>query len=213
MIFFKRLLDVHTKFTFSINFKNQQMQNKIKIVVLLLFLCASTQQVIAQFKYGITDFSIAVQDMKFGVPFIQVFPIHPGIEAGVVFLKNEKNNHQQTIGLKVGYIHHDLLITGPYLRTEYQYQQKIKSVLGINGSVSLGYLHAFYPGDGYQFSETSGAFEPTQLHQAFFTAGAGIGLSYLQSERVRPFLHYEMNMVGSPSIFIAQLKLGATFTF
>lgn len=163
--------------------------------MLLVAFCMS-QQAHAQFTKGLHEVSVSFSNTKMGLPFIMLFPMHPGVEASATFLKKEKEKSTQRVKGHLGYFHHSVLVTAPYLKATYAYQRKIKNTIGLDAHFGIGYSHAFYPGDGYIFNETSKQFESKQINQGFFLTNLGLGVSYIKPKKISPFLKYNFNFLG-----------------
>lgn len=164
---------------------------------------------LAQFIPGIHQVSVSLSDNQYGIPFVRLAPLHPGAEIGLTFLENEKGRNKQMVNGQVGFIQHGLLTNAAYLRLAYQFEANIKQTIGLNVNFASGYIHGFYPGDGYHFDEQSGTYTPTQIHQGFFLTSLGMGLSYLRPTKVKPFIRYELNLLNFDSQnLISSLHLG-----
>jgi hypothetical protein len=173
------------------------MQNmrivKIILFALLLFYFSNS---FGQYKRGLSDITFSVINNQFGLPFVQFRPIHIGGEVGVKLLENNKTNTAQSVSAQLGFFNHHLIANAPYLKINYDFQVKIKQIIGINGYAALGYVHTFYPGNGYSFNASTGSYEKIQLNQAFLLSNVGFGISYIKPNRIKPFLKYELMMAG-----------------
>lgn len=163
------------------------------ILVLVLSLVIGTQAD-AQYKAGIADVSLAITDVKHGLPFMMIAPIHPGFEIGVTFLRKDKEKAFHSLSTTAGFYHHSLIANGTYVYLNYNYQRKIGQIIGIDLHPGLGFLYQVYPGDGYRFSESAGTYESTVNSKANLAINLGFGLSYIGLERFQPFIHYDFNV-------------------
>lgn len=176
---------------------------------LLFFLLLTATTGYAQFVKGIHDVSVTLSDTKFGLPFINLAPIHPGIEVGATFFKRDRSNNTQSIRAKAGFIHHNILINAPYLTVGYAYQQKIKNTIGLSVYGDFGYIHAFYPRQGYIHNEETGLYEEKQVNEAFLRYNLGFELSYIKPAKINPIIRYEANTAGlTISRLISTLHVG-----
>ena len=169
---------------------------KLKFLLLTGIICCMANSGIAQFKFGVSEVSVLASASQMGVPFVKLFPIHPGAEISATFLKKEKSKSTHRISGHAGYIHHDILIYAPYVKATYDYELKIKNTIGIDSYLGIGYAHAFYPGEGYRFNDSNQKYESKQLNQSFFLSNFGFGLNYLKPKKINPFLKYNVNYLG-----------------
>lgn len=169
--------------------------NTLKIIVILL-LVAICKNGTAQSKFKITELSASAYNTQYGLPFIRFAPIHPGIEMGATFLEKNKVKSYRKISGRIGFYHHDLLANGVFIKAIYDYQVKIKNILGVGGYGGIGYTHLFYPGDGYTFDTPSGNYKSSRANQAFFLSNIGLGINYIKPKKLQPFIKYEMTMSG-----------------
>ena len=169
---------------------------RIKIYRLIVcILCAITaNQASAQYKAGMADVSVSITNVQHGLPFKMIAPIHPGIEIGATFLKKEKEKAYHSFSTTAGFYHHSLISNGTYLNLNYNYQRKVKNMIGIDLHPGLGFLYAVYPGEGYRFNESTQAYESTVNGKANAVINLGFGLSYIRHHRLHPFIHYDFNV-------------------
>lgn len=170
--------------------------SRLKLLSIIVVISFALPGLKAQFKWGLSDYSIAVTDVQYGLPFIKTFPVHPGLEIGTTFLKNEKKFTTHSVSATAGYFYHSLIAHAPYIRAEYNYQIRIKKTIGIDMGGGIGYLHAFYPGEGYRYNEESGEYESVLYQQAFLRVNASLGISLVKFEKIRPFVRYEQTMMN-----------------
>lgn len=167
---------------------------RIATLFLTWLICSNVH---GQFDFGVSEASISMYYNQFALPFTQFTPIHPGVELGVVFLKKDNQSHVQKVSGYVGFFHHKVIANAPYFKVNYDYQYKIKKILGLNAYVGIGYLHAFYPGDGYSFNSSKDAYEQVPVNQAFFLSNLGLGLNYIKpKKKIHPFIKYEIGLAG-----------------
>ena len=184
------------------------LKSQLKLFSIILAISCTYPGLKAQFKWGISDYSIAVTNVQYGLPFIKTFPIHPGLEIGTTFLKNEKEFSTHSVSATAGYFYHNLIAHAPYIKTEYNYQLRIKKTIGFDVGAGVGYLHAFYPGEGYRYSEKSGAYESVLYQQAFFCASASLGISVVKFDKIQPFVRYEQTMMNDLFHLMCLLRAG-----
>jgi len=185
----------------------------LKLLIINAFFILTVQNLFGQFKFGIEDYSIAITEVQYGIPFLGLTPINPGFEIGATFLKKEKTRSCHQIGANMGYFYHKLLVSAPYLKANYTYQPNIKNILGIDMGIGIGYLHGFYPGESYQFDEDKKKYVSTNLNSfPAFTTSTHIGMTYIKSEKINPFIKYEGNMLNF-SEFTSILMIGTKFNF
>lgn len=169
-------------------------KNVLKLSCLIFSLCLIIPQMAtAQYKFGITDVSVAIADVKHGLPFYLLFPIHPGIELSTTVFKKEKEKSFHAFDATLGLYHHKYIANATYLNVKYNYQYRIKNIVGIDLHSGLGFQCNIYPGTGYEFNENSKEFESTVNTKGNLLVNAGFGLSYLKHEKIQPFFHYDMN--------------------
>jgi len=152
------------------------------------------------------------------IPGNDFFPIHPGIELGVNFWRKDKRKFGHQFNTYLGFYHHKNVSNAFYLKAEYLFQIKIKETIGIDLFPSAGYKHYFYPGDVFALNESTAEYEKTnQLGIPRFTAGIGLGLTYLNRSKIEPFMRYEIN-VDFPHKLLGLLphtifKIGVNYKF
>ena len=151
-------------------------------------------------------------------PFNDFAPIHPGLELGVNFWRKDGKRFGQQFNSYLGFYHHKNVSNDFYLKAEYLFQTKIKSVVGVDLFPSVGYKHAFYPGDVYGLNESTGEYEKVnQSGIPRLTTGLGLGLTYLNDSKIEPFVRYEINL-DYPHKLLGLLprtifKIGANYKF
>ena len=170
----------------------KKKRNRLLAAMLVMSLL-STVQVRAQYKWGFSDASVALSNVKHGLPFMMIMPIHPGFEVGATFLKNDKPRSFHSIDATAGFYHHRLISNGSYLHVRYNYQIQVKQVIGVDLHTGLGYVYAVYPGDAYGFNSSTQEYEKTRTSKSFLAVNAGFGLSYIKPRKLHPFLHYDFN--------------------
>lgn len=172
----------------------------------------------AQFRFGISDVSVSITDVKHGLPFYMLTPIHPGFEVSSTFLKKEKEHSHHAFDAALGYYYHDIIAHGSYLNFKYNYQIRIKEIIGIDLHSGLGVQYNIYPGEGYAFNESTFEYESTTNGKVNLAINLGFGLSYTQLEKIHPFIHYDFNVhnVWAYATFVnstAMLKAGIKYNF
>ena len=165
----------------------------IFVIILIIVNLITTVTVTAQYNFGISDVSIAFADVKYGLPFQIITPIHPGIEVGATFLKKDKEKVFHSFDATLGYYYHDLITNGTYLNCKYNFQLKVKKVVGVDFYSGLGTLYSIYPGDAYHFNQNTKEYEQVINDKIYATINAGFGLSYIKPQRIQPFIHYDFN--------------------
>jgi hypothetical protein len=191
---------------------------KVFIVFIALSLLFISTTVKAQYKSGFFDVYVSVTDVKHGLPFYMLAPIHPGCEVGATFLKKEKEKSVHYIDASLGYYYHDIIAHGSYLNVKYNYQIRIKEIIGIDLHSGLGFQYNIYPGEGYAFNESTNEYESVTNGKANLAINLGFGLSYTQMEKIHPFIHYDFNVhnVWAYATFVnstAMLKAGIKYNF
>jgi len=184
------------------------MTNKlITLIVLMLFVIKGHSQQLKQI-------SIAATTEAIGLPFTNYSPYHPGFEVKGTFKRTEKPQSIRYINANLGFFYHERLETAIYAGGEYQYTQKLfNEKLGLDIPLGLGYLHSFYPNDLYEQTD-NGDFEVvSQLGRSHLYANLGVGLTYLGSSKVQPFIRQELLLEtpfanGIPVITHSILKIG-----
>jgi len=182
-----------------------------KFLGTLLLLSLITTKGLAQ---KVDQLSVAATTEAIGLPFTNYLPIHPGLELKVTLKTKETKKNKQSFNANLGGYFHRKLETAFYLGPEYQYTQKLfNQKLGLDFPVGLGYLHTFYPADLYEQTE-SGDFEVvTQFGRPHLYVNLGVGLTYLGSKRIQPFIRQELFIEtpfanGFPLIPHSLLKIG-----
>ena len=191
----------------------------VRTGILLFFMnVINPESVDAQYKFSISDMSVSLTDVKHGLPFYMLKPIHPGFEVSVTFLKKEKKISHHAFDAALGYYYHDMIAHGSYLNVKYNYQIRIKEIIGVDLHSGLGFQYNIYPGEAYAFNETSREYESVINTKANLALNVGIGLSYTKMEKIHPFIHYDFNVynVWAYSTFVnstAMLKAGVKYNF
>lgn len=185
------------------------MLNKIILFLLLISLS------LGGYSQGpLSPFSISLSSEAIGLPFTNYSPIHPGVELSKTLRRNEQTNNIQYVNVKAGFFHHERLMNAFYLGGEYQYSHKVlDQKLSVDLPLGLGYMHTFYPGDLYVQND-AGDFETiSQTGRAHAYVNVGVGLTYIGSDRVQPFIRQELMLQtpfanGIPAIPHSLLKVG-----
>ncbi len=172
----------------------------------------------AQYKFGICDMSVSLTDVKHGLPFYMLKPIHPGFEVSATFLKKEKKLSHHAFDAALGYYYHDMIAHGNYLNVKYNYQIRIKEVIGVDLHSGLGFQYNIYPGEAYAINETSREYKSVNNAKANLAINLGIGLSYTKMGKIHPFIHYDFNVhnMWAYSTFVnstTMLKAGVKYNF
>lgn len=195
-------------------------KRKLLILGFLLFFMnvIIPESVYAQYKFGISDMSVSLTDVKHGLPFYMLTPIHPGFEASATFLKKEKKRSHHAFDGALGYYYHDMIAQGSYFNVKYNYQIRVKGIIGIDLHSGLGFQYNIYPGEGYAFNESTREYENVINGKANLAINLGFGLSYTQMEKIHPFIHYDLNVhnVWAYSTFVnstTMLKAGVKYNF
>lgn len=185
----------------------------LKLLIINVLVTISAHNVFGQFKFGINDYSVAITEVQYGIPFSGFLPINPGFEIGATLLKNEKTRSCHQVSANLGYFYHELLVSAPYIKTNYTFQPNIKKLLGIDMGIGLGYLHGFYPGESYEFDEDKKKYVSTKVNSfPAFTTSAHIGFTYIKPDKINPFIRYEGNMLNFND-YTAILLIGTKFNF
>lgn len=188
---------------------------KYGILTLVLWMITA-EKTDAQYNFGIADVSVAITDVKHGLPFMMIAPIHPGVELSATFLKKDKEKAFHSFSTTAGFYHHGLIANGTYANLNYNYQRKIKNTIGIDLHPGLGFMVAVYPGEGYRLNDGTGEYESVTNTSANLAINLGFGLSYIRHKWLQPFLHYDFNVynvwaytsfVNSTAILKAGVKI------
>ena len=190
----------------------------MKVVFFTLLIFLNSIITIAQYRIGITDFSVSLSDVKHGLPFYMLRPIHPGFEIEATFLKKEKGMKSHSFGMTAGYYYHSLIAHAQYLDVKYLYQRNLWDVISLNFHSGFGYLLNLYKGEGYKFNESTGFYESVVNTKSNFLVNVGLGLSYTGLDRYHLFVFYDINVhnVWAFSSFVnstAMLKVGIRYNF
>lgn len=169
---------------------------QIRFFTVLTMTFLSWQLSSAQLNLEISEWSVSLTDTQNGMPFIQLAPIHPGIEIGATVWENEKAKSHHKLSGRLGYFHHDVLAMAPYLKANYIYQVKFKETIGLDLSGSLGYIHVIYPGEGYKFDADSRTYKSATIHEGFLLSNVGLGFTYINPEKFQPFVKYDVSLLG-----------------
>ncbi|MEM6806720.1 MAG: hypothetical protein AAF696_35290 [Bacteroidota bacterium] len=179
------------------------------VFFILLFSCLSSG-----YSQRFKQLSASLNSEAIGLPFSNYSPIHPGIEISGTLKKNDRAKSIRYWHAKAGFFQHERLANAIYLGGEYQYSQKLfKERMSLDLPLGLGYLHTFYPGEIYEQNE-AGDFESiNQVGRAHLYLNLGIGLTYLGSSSVQPFIRQELMLQtpfanGIPVIPHSLLKFG-----
>ncbi len=179
--------------------------------IIIVFLIACWGNVYGQ---NIERISVSVINESIAFPFTRFIPVHPGFEVGVTLKETQKEKSIRNLNLSAGYFHHARVESGVFIRGEYLFRPVIKSVMTLDLSTSLGYLHSFYPGELYSLDEESGEFNKIkQWGRPHLIGGLGIGATWIKPEKVKPFVRQEFIVEtpfanGVPVIVHSFLKLG-----
>ena len=125
-------------------------------------------------------------------PFTRYLPFHPGLEVGTTLWHTDRGPFTHRANAFLGGYHHRLHENGIYLRGEYQLTYPIQDLVGIDLPVGFGYQHTFYPGETYsQDPETGEWSEARQFGKPHALVNFGLGVTFLKTERVQPFIRQE----------------------
>lgn len=176
----------------------------------LLFCCflLQIQSSQAQLTTRLQSLSVSATNTQFGLPFLKFFPLHPGVDIGVTFLENDKPKSIHKVNVHLGYIHHNILVTGPYVKAEYAIQFKLKDLIGLDVGLGGGGFYALYPGEAYAFNQESKGYETIKNQQFFLTINTGVGVTWIKAAAFQPFIRYEVMVLGSPDLTLSLAKLG-----
>ncbi len=171
------------------------MKNKYLIILPLLILLLLTPDhfCLAKGDFALTDISISVSDVQYGLPFVMALPIHPGIEVGTSYFKHDNKYSTHTLTASLGYYYHSLIAYAIYLNSVYDYQQKIAGVIGLNVGAGIGMLYSIFPRVGYLCDEDLQDFIPVIDDKLFAIVKAHVGISYIKPQKIQPFVVYEFN--------------------
>jgi len=182
----------------------------ISIAFCLLFSTVATSQIIKGYSAALLNETVEI------TPFNDFTPINPGIELGVNFWRKDGKNFGKQFNSYLGFYHHKNVSNAFYLKGEYVFQTKIKGMIGIDLIPSIGYQHYFYPGDVFEFNESTNEYEKgNQLGIPRLTGGLGLGLTYLNNSKIEPFVRYEV-VVDFPQKLLTALphtifKIGVNY--
>lgn len=158
--------------------------------------------------------SVSANTEAIGLPFTNYSPIHPGLEIAATVKKKDQARNLQYWNAKAGFFYHQRLETAIYLGGEYQYSQKLfQQNLSLDVPVGAGYLHSFYPGELYEQNEAGDFENISQLGRSHVYVNLGIGLTYIGSSKVQPFIRQELLLEtpfanGIPAIPHSLFKIG-----
>jgi hypothetical protein len=163
------------------------MNKRIKILLTLLVPIVT----IAQNKS--IPINISFLNEATAVPFTTFWttPIHPGLQAGTEFYykQNQHTNLYQTVS--IGYIFHQNLYKGIFIKTELGYDYKLNFGLNIKTAIGIGYLHTFSTNKEYQFK--NGIYESAKdKGNSRLMSSIGAGLGY----------RLQKDNLNSPEIFM-----------
>tara|TARA_R110001599_G_scaffold84130_1_gene226549 strand:+ start:36550 stop:37125 length:576 start_codon:yes stop_codon:yes gene_type:complete len=161
--------------------------------------------------------SLAGSKESTALPFTRSLPIHPGGEIVLTFNEKKREKSITSWNLGIGGFHHKKIANAFYLKGEYHYRPIIKSTLTIDIVGNLGYMHTFYPGEVYELNKHTGDFEKiTQYGRPHVLAGVGIGITYIKSENIHPFIRQELAIEspfanGIPVMIHSFVKIGISY--
>ena len=186
----------------------------MKKILVFIFLITFWESSKAQL---VERISVAGSKESTAFPFTRISPFHPGGE--IVATLSEKIKEKSIISwnLAIGGFHHKKIANAFYLKGEYHYRPIIKSTLTIDIIGNLGYMHTFYPGEVYELNKHTGDFEKiTQYGRPHVLVGVGIGLTYIKSKKVHPFIRQELAIEspfanGIPVMIHSFVKLGLSY--
>lgn len=168
----------------------------------------------SSFSQSVDKVSFSVLSEAIGLPFTNYQPFHPGFEFKARFKEIEKPKFSRSINANLGFFYHERVETTFYLGAEYQFEYKIlNDKISVDIPLGLGYMHTFYPNEVY-VQDSDGEFElKSQLGRPHAYFNAGVGLSYLGSSKVKPFVRQELLLEtffanGLPAIPHSMIKLG-----
>jgi len=182
--------------------------------LIFIFICFYGSVVQAQTVKGI---SLSLMKESTAFPFTRFLPVHPGGEIGVTLGEKIREKSITNWNLGIGGFHHKNIANAFYLKGEFQYRPIIKSILTLDMIGNLGYMHTFYPGEVYELNEQTGDFEKiTQYGRPHVLAGVGIGVTFIKSKKVHPFIRQELAIEspfanGIPVMIYSFLKLGISY--
>lgn len=144
----------------------------------------------SQYQLNITNLTIAMTDVSYGLPFKNLTPIHPGAEVGATFFKRSKINSTKAFDTVIGFYHHSIISNAIYLNCLYTYQYKATNSFGINFSTGIGLLYSVYPGAGYTINKKTKLCESVVSDRLFTSLNMGFGISFIKPKKIHPFINY-----------------------
>jgi len=168
------------------------MKCKSRIAYILLLTGLLAVPVKGQYEFGISALSLSFTSTEYGLPFMLMTPINPGIEAELSLFTNEKQKSRQDFSLALGYYYHEMIANGTYLYGNYNYKRRVADLFGIDLFAGLGYLNSIYPGDSYLYNSENGGFDQHASVRHYAAFHLGFGISYIGFSKMAPFIHYDM---------------------
>ena len=164
----------------------------MKQIFLLFLLIILTS--ISCFGQKIKNVSISTFNESISFPFTRFLPMHPGVEIDVNLKRTVSDKMIRDFNIGVGYYYHEKLENALFLRGDYVWRAKIKSLLTIDAMTTLAYHHAFFPGEVYHLNESGEPVKKNQLGRGHAMLGIGVGATF-RLGRVEPFIRQEMMLV------------------
>ena len=104
---------------------------------------------------------------------------HPGAMIGTEWKLNQHPRNDVFLTANLGGYHHRLLSSGIFLSSELGFRYRSSIGLFAQASVGAGYLHAFYPGEVYEFDDTEQRFQKaTNTGRSSLLIPVSLGLGY-----------------------------------
>lgn len=178
-------------------------------ITVCLLLCVSLA-----YSQKVKSISFMVYNESTALPFTRLLPINPGGEIGICLVEKITDKSIINWNLGLGGFYHKNIVNAFYLKGEFQYRPIIKSLFTFDLIGNIGYMHTFYPGEVYELNEKTGDLEKiTQFGRPHVLAGLGMGVTYIRSKKVHPFIRQEFLIEspfanGIPAMAHSFLKIG-----
>lgn len=188
----------------------------MKKIILFLCICFFSLDTNAQL---LRTMGISLNSETVAFPFTRYAPIHPGVEFFATIKEKDNSRWRQQFNAQLGFFYHKKIETGIYAGAEYMPTLKLFNTIGIQAPMGIGYLHSFFPGDVYEQDAATGEFEnQRQFGRPHFYLQVGIGLTYIKSARIQPFIQQGLMIEtpfanGIPFIPHSLLKIGFQVSF
>lgn len=119
-------------------------------------------------------------------------PLHPGLSVGKNHYWNNKPQHQLFQTFTLGVFYQQYVQTGVQFYSAFNYRYQSNFKMGFDAHLGVGYLHAFRDLQQFELNGEGAYQKKANWGQPKLMIPAGITISYLINNKIRPFIGYQI---------------------